>query len=481
MYAVRLLNVPVYSSHLPTLHCRSLSAPARQTISVQFVSLRYDYSKRHTAHAINPASYAASMIDPDLLGLPSLRAALAERDISKVYAILKQHGIPQRQIAIATGQSQSEVSEILAGRRVVGYNVLVRISEGLGIPRGLLGLAYDESVEPAPGEEVGEVDEDMKRRALLAVASAALLGSPVLGEVLELPRPATPTPLPSRIGASDVAAIKNLTHEMRGVARIYGGCAEVLSGVAQRALPLMSIPGSDQTKADLGSALAELHVVAGWCCVDCAHHDNARAHFATAMSLAPHDPAQLASAFRHAGIQMVDAGAWNDSLKSFQLGLVSNTDPETVAWLHAETAAPLAAMGLRDEALVAIKRAREHELTDPFDVADMDFTASCVYQRVGRTEVAEAFAQSAVRHWSEEGTSHRDSVEADIQLASLHVHTGQPDAAALAQRAITSVAPLRSVRARVRLNSLAAALETRPRADHAELARRARQVATTRV
>src|SRR5689334_12033827 len=129
------------------------------------------------------------------------RRALAERDINTVYRLLTEAGITQRQIAELTGQSQSEVCEVLRDRRVMGYNVLLRIAEGLEVPRGWMGLAYDElteSSDPTVGEEV--VDEDMRRRALLAAASVALLGAPVLGEVLVLPTPPdTPTPLPSRL------------------------------------------------------------------------------------------------------------------------------------------------------------------------------------------------------------------------------------------------------------------------------------------
>ena len=44
-----------------------------------------------------------------------------------------------------TGQSQSEVSEILKGRQVMAYDVLTRIADGLGVPRGYMGLAYDEA------------------------------------------------------------------------------------------------------------------------------------------------------------------------------------------------------------------------------------------------------------------------------------------------------------------------------------------------
>jgi len=70
--------------------------------------------------------------------------ALAQRDIAGVYRILQKHGVSQRKIAALTDQSQSEVSEIIAGKRqVVSYELLVRIAEGLGVPRGWMGLALN--------------------------------------------------------------------------------------------------------------------------------------------------------------------------------------------------------------------------------------------------------------------------------------------------------------------------------------------------
>lgn len=418
----------------------------------------------------------------DFLSLPGMRAALAARDITKVYKLLKDAGVAQRTIAGATGQSQSEVSEILNGRQVMGYDVLVRICEGLGISRGAMGLAYDgveEETAPAPSEEV---DEEMKRRALMAVGSVALFGVPVLGEVLEIPaKPATPTPLPSSLVAGDVAAIRSMTSGFRDVARAYGGCAEPITKVANRSRVLMSVPASEEVHLQLSSALAELHTLAGWTCVDSGYHDQARAHFARAMELGARDSREMASAFRHAGIQMVDAGAFNDGLKAFQLGLMSATDRETTAWMYGETAFPLTALGEREAALTAISRAREQKLTDPFDAADMDYLTSCVYGQLGRLDTAEALAASSMRRWASLG-AHRDAVEGAIALASLHVRAGELDSVALAQQAISQVSELRSVRARMKLRNLVAALETRPsRADFTELARRARQVAGVQV
>ena len=49
--------------------------------------------------------------------------ALVERDISRVFQLLVDSGMAQRKVAELVGMSQSEVSEILSGRRVMAYDV----------------------------------------------------------------------------------------------------------------------------------------------------------------------------------------------------------------------------------------------------------------------------------------------------------------------------------------------------------------------
>jgi transcriptional regulator with XRE-family HTH domain len=74
---------------------------------------------------------------------PLMLAALGRRDIASVFRQLQHLGLSQRRIAARTGQNQSEVGEVVSGSRVVSsYDVLARVAQGLGIPRGLLGLAY---------------------------------------------------------------------------------------------------------------------------------------------------------------------------------------------------------------------------------------------------------------------------------------------------------------------------------------------------
>ena len=79
------------------------------------MSIQPDHSRRDAWRRY----FWGQPVDPEVLQRPDMRAALAERDIAAVYRILQQCGVSQRRIATLTGQSQSEISEILAGRRVV--------------------------------------------------------------------------------------------------------------------------------------------------------------------------------------------------------------------------------------------------------------------------------------------------------------------------------------------------------------------------
>ena len=67
-----------------------------------------------------------------------------------------------------------------------------------------------------------------------------------------------------------------------------------------------------------------------------------------------------------------------------------------------------------------------------------------------------------------------------IVLATIHVRAGEPRGLKLAHSAVTTVTRISSMHARQRLEPLAAALEARSGSDYRELARMARQVASTR-
>ncbi len=418
----------------------------------------------------------------DALNTPEGLRALAERDITTVYRLLNEAGVQQRQIAELTGQKQSEVSDIILGsRRVVGYDVLVKIAEGLDLPRGLMGLAYDEDLLPQTTWE--EADEDLKRRDLLASAGIALFNRPVLGELLELPRrPDVPTPLPSQLGKADVTALDALTAELRAWAQRWGGGAATICAIARRSERLLTVSASDVLTGRLHSALAMLHIVAGWAAFDECLDDTARDHFGRAMSLAgaADDPYWIGFALYGGGRIAAESGYPNDALKHYQLAHFAvvrddgrhDSAPALTGLLHGESALELAALEHRSfrEELAA--------LGDTEPNADSLHLTAQTHIRMGNLDIAQSFAVGAVHRW-EGSPKRRHAVIADITLAIVNVSAGEPRGLPLARKAIASVAEIRSTRARTRLRNLVAALERRP-GDYRELAVLAQRVAAQR-
>lgn len=414
-----------------------------------------------------------------------MRAALAQRDIGAVYRMLTQAGVTQRHIAYLTQQSQSEVSAIVQGRQVTGYTVLTRIVDGLGIPPGWMGLGRAEDTCPRRSP-VEEMDENATTRALLAAASVALFDRPVLGGAPELPvRPEEPTPLPSRLTVTDVRALQALIRQLDGLAKSYGGSADMVSSTAVRSEQLLSVTGPEAIVRDLAIALAELHSVAGWSAFDSRQDKTATYHFARSMELSADagDGYAFSKAAYLAGVATAERGHYNDGLKLLQIAKIS-LDPEPPtprtqelqSWIAADSADVLARMNHQDAARTALAVASDTwRAPNADDQADMMWVMALVEQTLGRLEAAERLVMSSMRHW--EGTAdRRQAILGRITLATIHVRAGEPQAQELAHRAITAVAGLRSARARDRLDALVAALESR-RGDAAwKLAALARRV-----
>lgn len=91
--------------------------------------------------------------DPETWDDPPMRQALGERDATRIYRLLQERGYSQQQIAALAGQSQPEVSAIIHGRKVMAYDTLSRICDGLGVPRGYMGLAYNDVRRPTADED----------------------------------------------------------------------------------------------------------------------------------------------------------------------------------------------------------------------------------------------------------------------------------------------------------------------------------------
>lgn len=428
-----------------------------------------------------------------------MRAALASRDVSMVYRLLAQAGVTQRAIAQATGQSQSEVCEILRGRHVMAYDVLVRIAAGLGVPREVMGLGYGTYAESTADEPGEEAEADVLRRHfshLLALAGAAAFGAavPGVGELLEgSSSPGLRMDAPSRIGAADVGVIRSYTASLATAARTIGGQANPAAALAEWADGYVSADASPATGVALRSALSQLHVIAAWCCHDSYAPMAAVHHFGQAVTFATQAEDNVAASYalRHAAMMFLDRREPNDALKLVQLAQLhlddapcedSRTAP-LGAQLSALNALALAEMSDSDS---TARRARSqlHCARDGYDPpgsharACMDLNAAQVLLLLGSFDAAEAMAASSVQAF---GADRREGILAEIISALLHVQAGERDGLRMADSVVSANATLRSGVARAQLAPLATALEARPRSDYAELARRARQVATTRV
>lgn len=311
--------------------------------------MNYGHAERLAAITAGktPAAADAHPVDPRLYDDPDLRAILAERDIAGLYRSLKAAGLSYRCIAELTGQSQSEICDILNGRKVTAYDVLVRIAERLSIPRGRMGLSYSDGgaypcgVTAISPEEIAA----LIRRHVLALAPIATLArNPIikLTEMMsgvELPAP-SPVPLPSRIGWTHVQKVRDMTRRLAESRRIYGSDPELNSEAADQATRLLSVPGTDDVEKALKSAVAQLHLQAGWSGFDSGLYDRAMYHYARAMELGikASDSYCQALALGWAGLATIEHVDPNEGLKILQLGLIkvldvpSELDPNTVVF-----------------------------------------------------------------------------------------------------------------------------------------------------
>ncbi|MEO7194360.1 MAG: helix-turn-helix transcriptional regulator [Pseudonocardiaceae bacterium] len=356
-----------------------------------------------------------------------------------MFRLVRRMGVSQREIGRRTGQSQSEVSEIVRGRQVRDVTVLERICDGLEVPRGYMRLAG--GAEGGAGAYAGggaavpeEVAEAMRRRVLLEAGISVVAAQ--VPRLDGLPRPPDPAPvlLPSRIDGIHVAQVRNLTRRLGEAGNPAFTHPEVISAATGWANRLLGVPGAEPVKRALRVAVAELHIEAGWAGFDAGCSDRALHHFTAALVLAAEagDVYLQSTALNYAGLAISEHGRPNDGLKMLQLAM-------------------LTARGIpRDEQRAVV-------VGEP--------------GRAGVGAQAQANAASALA----------DLGDLDgIVLATVYVQAGEPGGFPLAHDAITAVSKLSSVRVRKKLEPLAVALTARPGRDARDLARMARQTVTAR-
>ncbi|MGH3711560.1 MAG: hypothetical protein ACRDRQ_26435 [Pseudonocardiaceae bacterium] len=280
------------------------------------------------------------------------------------------------------------------------------------------------------------------------------------------------------------------------VFRYYGGQGDLFSTTARLYTRWIQVPATEEVQARLAAALAELHTLAGWTCHDSGMDGSG--HFTRALWLSDKagDDCGVASAACQAGLVLLRNGQPNYALKFFQLGHIRLQDltpskslpagaaesrvQTLTARLNRTSATAYAAMGGLDEATNHLAKASEGDPPpDAYDHAAADLGTARVQLDLGQLDATEQSATSAVRTYRD-NHHRRGHTMAELVLAEVYLRAGDPRGLTLAHEAITKVTTLQSVAVRRELLiPLATALETRPGGDSRDLARTARQLATT--
>jgi transcriptional regulator with XRE-family HTH domain len=431
--------------------------------------------------------------------------ALLARDIGALFRLAKQYaGASQNRIAAATGVAQSRVNELMnRGGAVTSIEVLQRVADGLDLPddaRMCLGLAPRDARgsrlvggrQQAAGVSWPGRAEDAEVRALLTHAAEVTMGVSDPDATHQWAAGAEAvTPVPSRIGRTDVEQVEHITAALRAADYLHGGgaCREATAAQTRWVARLLDVPADDDTSLRLHLTLADLHNLAGWTSLDVGLYSAARSHFAQALAHArtANQASLIANILYRTGRLHLHRSMTMEALRFFQLGQIAAQDSGcrvTVAVLCANEAWAYAMLGDRTQAIASLNRARD-ELgrADPasaapwvrfFGEADLSGLAGLIHLHLADTDTAHI---SQARGELEHALAIRSDDMArtrtfeQIALSTACLRDGDIDSGVtMGWTAAASAARLQSVRVRDRLRPLMEAARASRAADAVQLA-----------
>jgi transcriptional regulator with XRE-family HTH domain len=408
-----------------------------------------------------------------------LRNCLAEQDIQSLFLFLRNHGYSRSMLAAATGITETRVRSIAQGKQLVrSYDVLMRIADGLGIDRGLLGLSH---VSAGPDRGSSRL-RDPGTSAEYVGALAALAVGPVPAELNEYVGAAFPDPgsVPALVTAAHVDLVRAVRDEHRHIDATCGGgsCRDsAVNYLAWASGMLASRFDSEQIEAQFKSALSDMYQVAGWASHDLGDHAAARHYLTTGLVLARqiNELALIAGGFYRLGRVSIHQGRAQEALRLWQLGQIVAQDSgnlAAVAVLHANEAWAYAMLGAADRVSDSLARARDElgrvdEDTVPawarffLAPADLDGISGVIYGCLAsHPEHRRRFAPLAIEHAERSYSIRAAGEERSRTFDAISIATGyfldaQPDRATDAgHQAVDLALATDSVRAADRLQSM---------------------------
>ncbi|MEU1800092.1 hypothetical protein [Streptomyces sp. NPDC019937] len=158
-----------------------------------------------------PDSQPHPALPAALLASPEWQDACRRRDFARIFRLVKlKAGIYPSRIAARCGMTPSRVGEIMAGRRALAHiDVIERVSDGLRIPGGMLGLAHRpwEIPSSAPEPATDQPDQRPEPASWPADEHPSATSTPGdgLDEVLAL--------ADGRVGPSTIVALRSAVED----------------------------------------------------------------------------------------------------------------------------------------------------------------------------------------------------------------------------------------------------------------------------
>ncbi|MBV9142737.1 MAG: XRE family transcriptional regulator [Pseudonocardiales bacterium] len=286
------------------------------------------------------------------------------------------------------GLSRQELAELVNDwvwkhhRTELGFdrNYIGKIEQGvIRWPGTMCREALREILSVSADSELGFVNARARRQAVkleevdtakrqkfihttVGGVSALLLAEPIAA----LLEDTTPDPIPRRVGASDIAQIRDATQTFESGSRAYGGgtAREAAMGELRWAAGLLDAICPDQLLPELHAAVGALAETVGYMALDAGAYAEAHRIFDLALACAEQakDWNLRAKILSNMAAQAVWTGQPDDGLTLAEQALIRPDwlAPTVRAQLHNDRALALAAMRRVQEALRAIGTADEH-------------------------------------------------------------------------------------------------------------------------
>lgn len=222
------------------------------------------------------------------------------------------------------------------------------------IPDPGAGLAAD---PPSRGRLTGWADRPaLTVGASLTAADRAVLEAPV-----------TASPVPARIGASDVARVQMMTRSLMAQDKAFGGgsCRDAVFGHLNWVRQLRKASASDEIRRTLEAALARLESLAGWTSADLCLPLSAQRCYLRSLQTAKRAevPVYAAHALAGLGRLYLQAGPFREASELAQLGALpaqNGASPGMLAKLALNEAQAQAGLGNVEEVQHALRRAEAY-------------------------------------------------------------------------------------------------------------------------